>query len=581
MPMPRTLCDRLFAPALPLLSAALLAACAAPPAPLPRATPAPPPAAAPSPAPAVAAAAAPAAAPAPASAAVTVAPVASAPYGPTVMARFPDPAVRFATPAFAPGRTSFTSNAEVQAQLRAVTREVRAPSLRAQLLVAGASQTGQPIEAVLLARQSDLSPAAIRASGRPTVLLIGQQHGDEPAGAEALLVVARELAQGELAALTERLNVIVLPRANPDGAASGLRATASGIDANRDHLLLRTPEAQAIAGLLRDYAPAVVADAHEYPAVGAYLTKFGGVARADVLLQYATAPQVHEFVTRAAEEWFRRPLLDRLQREGLSSDWYHTLSVSSEDRRVAMGGPRPDVGRNAVGLRHAVSLLVETRGSDLGRTHLARRVHTQVVAMRSILDSASARADDLLRLRRFVDTETIAQACGGEATLEAAATPSEYVLKLIDPANGADMPVSVAWDSSLQLQPLKTRTRPCGYWLAAGEREAALRLRGLGLAVQRIEEKGVVRGESFRETSRSAVAESPGALLPQVETVPALLDVEPGSWYVSLDQPLAALAIAALEPDTPASYVTHGLVSGVTAVSRVLARPGFRLSTLP
>lgn len=574
--MPRTLCDRLRAPALPLLAAALLAACATPPAPAPRAPSAPPAA------PVVVAAPAPvAAAPAASASAAPAVPVATAPYGAAVMARFPDPAARFGTPAFAPGRTTFTTNAELQSQLRAAVRDVRTPSLRAQLLVAGASQTGQPIEAVLFARQADLSPAAIRASGRPTVLLLGQQHGDEPAGAEALLVVARELAQGELAALTERLNVIVLPRANPDGAASGQRATASGIDANRDHLLLRTPETQAIAGLLRDYAPAVVADAHEYPAVGAYLAKFGGVARADVLLQYATAPQVHEFVTRAAEEWFRRPLLDRLQGAGLSSDWYHTLSVAPEDRRVAMGGPRPDIGRNAAGLRHAVSLLVETRGSDLDRAHLARRVQTQVVAMRSILDSAAARADDLVKLRRFIDTEALAQACSGEVTLEAVATPSEYVLKLIDPANGADMPVSVAWDSALQLQAVKTRSRPCGYWLAASEREAAMRLRGLGLAVQRIDEKGVVRGESYRETSRSAVADAPGAMLPQVETVPALLDVEIGSWYVPLDQPLAALAIAALEPDTPSSYVTHGLVGGVTSVSRVLARPGFRTSPLP
>ncbi len=576
MPMHRTLRERLAAPAASLLVAALLAACATPPPPRPAAPPA---KAVPAPVAQAPAAPAPAPQPSPAAAPVAAAPV--APYGAAVMARFPDPPVRYATPAFEPGRASFTSQSEMQAQLRALAREARQGALRAQLLVAGASQTGQPIEALLLSRQADLSPAAMRASGRPTVLLVGQQHGDEPAGAEALLVVARELAQGDLGAVTEHLNVIVLPRANPDGAQSGRRATASGIDANRDHLLLRTPEAQAIAGLMRDYAPVVVADAHEYPAVGHYLDKFGGVARADVLLQYATAPNVHEFVTRAAEEWFRQPLLARLQREGLSADWYHTLSTSPEDRRVAMGSPRPDMGRNAAGLRHAVSLLVETRGADLGRTHLARRVHTQVVAMTSILNSAAARADDLMKLRRFVDTETVAQACSGEVTFEAAATPSEYVLKLIDPASGADMPVSVAWDSSLQLQPLKTRTRPCGYWLAARESEAALRLRGLGLTVQRIEEKGVVRGESFRETSRSAVADAPGALLPQVEAVPALLDVEPGSWYVPLDQPLAALAIAALEPDTPSSYVTHGLIGGVTAVSRVLARPGFRTSTLP
>ena len=509
----------------------------------------------------------------PASAPAAAAP--GGPYGSAVMARFPDPAVRYAPPAF-------TSNAELQAQLRELVREAKAAGSRAQLLVAGVSQTGQPIEALLLSRQADLEPAALRASGRTTVLLIGEQHGDEPAGAEALLAVARSLAQGSLAPRLDLLNVIVLPRANPDGAQAGRRATASGIDLNRDHLLLRTPEAQAIAGLMRDYAPAVVVDAHEYPAIAPYLDKFGGVARADVLLQYAMAPNVHEFVSRAAEEWFRRPLLERLQREGLTNDWYHTLATAPDDRRVAMGAPRPDLGRNAAGLRHAVSLLVETRGSELGRTHFARRVHTQVVAMESVLASAAARADDLAKLRRFVETETVAQACSGETVVEAASTPSEYLLKLIDPASGADMAVNVAWESALQLQTLRARARPCGYWLAAGERDAALRLRGLGLTVQRIEEQGVVRGESYRETSRAPLADSPGALQPQVETVPALLDVAPGSWYVPLDQPLAGLAIAALEPDTPVSYVTQGVIGGgVYAVSRVLARPGFRLGTLP
>ena len=548
-----------------VLFAALLGACA---------TVAPPPA---PPRPAAVAVSLPAPQPSVPASAPAAAPTAApaGPYGSAVMARFPDPAVRYATPAF-------TSNAELQAQLRELVREAKAAGSRAQLLVAGVSQTGQPIEALLLSRQADLEPAALRASGRTTVLLIGEQHGDEPAGAEALLALAHSLAQGSLAPRLDVLNVIVLPRANPDGAQAGRRATASGIDLNRDHLLLRTPEAQAIAGLMRDYAPAVVVDAHEYPAIAPYLDKFGGVARADVLLQYAMAPNVHEFVSRAAEEWFRRPLLERLQREGLTSDWYHTLATAPDDRRVAMGAPRPDLGRNAAGLRHAVSLLVETRGSELGRTHFARRVHTQVVAMESVLASAAARADDLAKLRRFVETETVAQACSGETVVEAASTPSEYLLKLIDPASGADMPVNVAWDSALQLQTLRARARPCGYWLAAGERDAALRLRGLGLTVQRIEEQGVVRGESYRETSRAAVADSPGALQPQVETVPALLDVAPGSWYVPLDQPLAGLAIAALEPDTPVSYVTQGVIGGgVHAVSRVLARPGFRLGTLP
>jgi hypothetical protein len=503
-----------------------------------------------------------------------------APSGAALAARFPDPAVRYATPAFAAGRQSFTSNAELGSLLRELSGAAAGSGTRVQLLVPGVSQTGQPIEALLFTRLAEASPAALRASSRPTVLLIGQQHGDEPAGSEALMVIARQFAQGPLAPLLDRLNVLVLPRANPDGAQAGRRATASGIDPNRDHLQLRTPEAQALSALMRDYLPAVVVDAHEYPAAGPYLDKFGAVARADLLLQYATAGNVHEYVTRAAEEWFRRPLLASLQREGLSADWFHTLPAG-DDKRVAMGGARPDNGRNVQGLRHAVSLLVETRGVGLGRAHLARRVHTHVVAVTSVLGSAAARADDLIKLRRFVELEVSSLACSGEVVVEAAPTPSEYVLQLLDPVTGADKPVGVAWDSSLQLQVLKSRPRPCGYWLAAGERDAALRLRGLGLSVQRVDENGVVRGETYRETSRSAAAEVPGALLVQVETVPALLDVTPGSWYVPLDQPLAHLAVAALEPDTPSSYVASGLVSRVDGVARVLARPAARTSVLP
>src|SRR5204863_2991751 len=118
------------------------------------------------------------------------------------------------------------------------------------------------------------------------------------------------------------------------------------------------------------------------------------------------------------------------------------------------------------------------------RLHLKRRVHTHVTALASILQNASAHAADLVKLRQFVDNEVSAQACQGEAVLEADATPSEYVLLMIDPVTGADKPVTVAWDSELALLPVKTRARPCGYWLHAGQTDAVLRLRGLGVLVQ-------------------------------------------------------------------------------------------------
>src|SRR6218665_593147 len=89
--------------------------------------------------------------------------------------------------------------------------------------------------------------------GRPTVVLIDTQHGDEPAGREALLVVSSELAQGLLEPLLDRINVVVVPRANPDGAQAGTRVTANGLDMHRDHLLLDTPEARAPAPVAHNY----------------------------------------------------------------------------------------------------------------------------------------------------------------------------------------------------------------------------------------------------------------------------------------------------------------------------------------
>jgi hypothetical protein len=497
-------------------------------------------------------------------------------------ARFPDPVVAYRTPAFEPGHESVTSNAELRAALQALVADP-ANTGRVSLIQAGSSQTGVPLEALHLSR-----PAA--SAARPVVLLVGQQHGDEPAGSEALLVIAQELAQGSLAPLLDRIDVVILPRANPDGAALHRRSSASGIDVNRDHLLLRTPEAQAIATLARDFRPVVIVDAHEFAAIGRYALKFGAVQRFDALIQYATVANLPGLVTRASEEWFRQPMLQALTAQGLSSEWYYTSSSDVADKKMAMGGVQPDTGRNVNGLRNAVSILIETRGSDLGRAHLLRRVHTHVTAIASILRSAAARADDLQKLRRFVDAEVAAQACQGEVIVEAAATPSEYTLTMLDPQTGADKPLNVSWDSSLALTPVLKRPRPCGYWLAADQTDAVLRLRALGVQVQRVDELGELRGEAYTELAREvgaradvrgSIADGGGVLHVKVALAPALIDATVGSYYVGLDQPLANLVVAAIEPDTQNSFVTNRIVDNVSALARVLRRPELKMSALP
>ncbi|MDO9112312.1 MAG: M14 family metallopeptidase [Polaromonas sp.] len=518
-------------------------------------------------------------------------PAGAAPYSAAVAARFPAPSVIYNTPGLQEGRSSFTSNAEIQTWLRELsTAASRSPGLKAAVLSIGQSQRGETLEALVLTRAAGTDAAAITASGRPTVLLVGQQHGDEPAGTEALLVVARELTQGLLRPVLDRVNVIIVPRANPDGSMDNKRVTTGGLDMNRDHLLLNTPEAQALARLARDYHPTVVVDAHEYTVVGRFLQKFGMVQKYDALLQYATTANIPEFLTKASEEWFRRPLVAALKGQGLSTEWYYTTSTDLADKTISMGGTQPDTGRNVSGLKNAVSLLIETRGVGLGRLHIQRRVHTHVTAISSVLASTAQRASELGQLKPYVEKEMSALACKEEAVVEAGPTLTQQELVMLDPVTGADKTLKVEWNSALTLRKIKARVRPCGYWLSAGSRTAVERLRLHGVQVLRVAEPASMLGDLYRETARSAgvrqdvrgsIADAGQIARVEVALVRGVIDAPSGSYYVPLNQPLANLVIAALEPDTQSSYFANQLLDGLASTARVMSEPTLRTEELP
>ena len=516
---------------------------------------------------------------------------AAAPYNAAVAARFPPPSITYTTPGLQGSRVNFTTQAEIQAWLREQAAAAsRTPGLVASVLPIGRTQRGAVLEALVLTRSANTDTGTLVASGKPTVLLIGQQHGNEPAGSEALLVIARELAQGLLQPLLEKINVVIVPRANPDGANSDQRVTYGGLDMNRDHLLLNTREAQALVKLAQGYQPTVVVDAHEYTVVGRYLEKFGTVQKFDALLQYATTANLPEFLTKAAEEWYRRPLLTAFKNEGLSAEWYYTTSADTQDKKISMGGVQPDTGRNVNGLKNAVSLLIETRGVGLGRLHIQRRVHTHVVAMSSVLASTAQRASELTQLRPYLDKEVSLQACKDEAIVEAAPTPGKYELMMLDATSGADKSVTVDWDSALVLRKVKARARPCGYWLSAASSTAVERLRLHGVQVLRVAEAGGLLGDRYQETARStgerqdargAIADGNAIIQVQVSLSRGLVDVPRGSYYVPLNQPLGNLVVAALEPDTQSSYFANHLVPDVQSIVRVMAPPSIKLEDLP
>ena len=301
-----------------------------------------------------------------------------------VAARYPDPGVSYATPAVTLGKADFTSQNEMMAYLSRLAE--RAPAMR--LDATAKSQQRRELPILLFSHDQP----AIGSGAKPVALIIGQQHGNEPAGGEAALALAQRLGEGDLGGLLDAIDVIIVPRANPDGADAVRRTLANGIDANRDHTLQRTPEIKAVGALFNRYKPVLMLDCHEFTVGGRWVAKVGGLQRIDAMIQYATVPNLRPSLAQAESELFLPAILAAFDANGLTHDWYHTTDGSRPDSPAAMGGIGPDTGRNVAGLRNAVSFLLETRGVGLGRAHFARRVHTHVVAAEAILKLAATPA---------------------------------------------------------------------------------------------------------------------------------------------------------------------------------------------
>ncbi|MCB4787648.1 MULTISPECIES: M14 family metallocarboxypeptidase [unclassified Delftia] len=490
------------------------------------------------------------------------------PYNAAVAARFPDPATRYDTPGLAPQRNQFTTASELSSWLNSQASKSLGRDTRLGIVQPGSSQRGSPIQALVATRAPGIQPSALYDSRRPTVMLVAGQHGDEPAGTEALLIIARELAPGGLLEpLLQQINVILVPRANPDAVEAGTRNAADGTDIAHDHLLLNTPEAKALATLARDYRPVAVVDLQEFPAASIFLQKYQAIQRYDALLQYSAAANQNEFVTKAAREWYTAPLRTALSQAGLSSDWYYTTSQDLQDKSISMGSLAPDSLRNVSGLKNSVGYLVSSRGSDLGRAHIQRRVHTLVTASTRMLHSSAERAKDLTQVQAFVARETASLACHQQLAVLAEQTPEQRTLTMIQPDTGTDQQVRVDWNASLQPRTTLSRPRSCGYWLSASAQPAVDRLRLLGLQVLKVAEPGQLLADSYNEARSATPASGAYALTRGAVEAPV------GSYYLTMNQPMANLAAAALEPDTPYSYLARGLVPTMTDMARVMAPP--------
>ena len=478
-----------------------------------------------------------------------------------VTRHYPDPAMHFDTPGFAPGKTDFTSHQEMMDFIYGLQKT----SGNLQVRIIGASQEGRAIPLLVLSNPGLFAAADLIRLNRPIVFLQGLQHGNEPAGGEIMLALAKDLAGGALKPLLDKITVIIAPRCNPDGAHYFTRTPARGIDVNRDHIKMDLPETVALHRAINEFQPEVFVDAHEFSVATRWLEKFGKIPAYDLTLRYATNPNVPAALTALADSFYRRNIVRDAEGAGYSHFWYFTTSYNPEDKKVAMGGTSPDIGRNTAGLQNAISFLIESRGVGIGRASYARRVHAHYVAIASMLNTTADNASQVMNTVRAARM-AVAHPASSSATDIAVTSKNPLVrqkLAMRDPQTGELSQVEVEWDDSLAAKPELVRKRPFAYVMPPAYADVARRLAYSGIEVRRLHQPLTLEVESYQVTGKRVdTAYYEGRIRNNVttEVVTKSMEFAAGSYVYAMTQPNANVIAAALEPESPSSFVTFGIV---------------------
>jgi hypothetical protein len=250
-----------------------------------------------------------------------------------------------------------------------------------------------------------------------------------------------------------------------------------------------------------------------------------------------------------------------------------------------MGGTGPDISRNTAGLANSISFLIETRGVGIGRDSFARRVHTHMVVAQSILETAAQNAAQVMRLTRAMREETARkgrEVGPGNEIVVTSRNPVERVkLTMLDPASAQPREVEVDWENSLKAQPVLKRLRPLAYVMPSAYADVARRLGDSGVIVRRLRKPAALEVESYEVTDKRVGSQSDeGYIRAAVTTEVTRKTVRfpAGSYLYSMAQPNANIIAVALEPESPSSFVSLGLVA---VNKRQAGRSGGEASEVP
>lgn len=464
---------------------------------------------------------------------------------------FPEPEFESKTPAFSK-TAGFTNYLEMMDWLN---KTINQHSDLVTLSFIGESQKGKAIPMVVVSKKN----------GQPKtkVWMQGGLHGDEPAGTEAMLhLIDRLLNDPKFADYLANLEIAIVPMANIDGYEKQQRAAADGMDLNRDQTRLKARESLSLKAAFSGFQPAVALDFHEYRPYRKDFTKMGraGItSRYDAMFLYSgnlNVPKVLRDFTRNTFVKNAQKVLDENQ---LTNHDYVTTQKYGSQVHFNLGSVHSRSSATNFALSNCVSTLLEIRGVGIGRNSFKRRVKASFLIALSYLETTLKEKDQLKKVLAESEKARIPVVVTSEKL-----TRKDSLL-VIDLASEKEVKLGFTIHDALQSKAVLQRDRPTAYLISANEKQAAFRLKILGIKVDSLstekelevetyqgenpstEETDPKAGQDIEEESESNKASSLTKITRQ--------KFPPGTYFIDLDQPRSHLACEVLEPENANGFV--------------------------
>lgn len=428
----------------------------------------------------------------------------------------------------------------------------------AAVVTIGESALGQPLEALLLAPNAGGLLRGRRAADRLTVLLVGSQHGNEPAGGEALLGLAADVAAGAGRGSLDAYDLIVVPNANPDGRDRRRRGNGRGVNLSTNFVTLSEPESRAIVEGLSRWQPDVVLDVHESATFKpSTLARQGYLTDFEAQLGTANNANLHP-AARALGRVLLDETLTRIDAGGLPGGEY-IGEITDVNAPITHGGLSARNLRNAAGLRGALAFVLENRldrraAGQATPKNLAARIAKQRLCIDAFLAVCRLHRDEILA--RTADARRAAAAGRTPLRLVSrwAAEPGRSFIDLpLRRLDGSPEVRRFAYHGSVVGEhPLPM---PRAYAAVAHQAEIQALLTRHHVATRVLEASLRVTATTLRIESRTQFAPRLGVGWSAYDLAErtGIVELPIGSLWIPLDQPGGRLVPLLLEPRSDSS----------------------------